>query len=206
MRWPKSRITGIDSSQKMIEKARLDFPSQEWIIGDAAHFEPGSKYDIVFSNATIQWIPDHEKLIPKLISMLNKGGVLAIQVPMFNKMPLNKAIECVANKERWSCRLSECNKLFTYHDSSFYYEILQKQLQPIDIWETSYIHILESHMAMIEWIRSTGLKPYIDRLEIDEEKNIFEDEVLIEIKKNYPKQSDKKVLFPFKRLFFIAYL
>jgi trans-aconitate 2-methyltransferase len=205
-RWPKSKITGIDSSQSMIEKARQDFPDHEWIIGDAACFEHRSNFDIVFSNATIQWIPDHEKLIPKLASIVNKGGALAIQVPMFNKMPLSEAIERIAGNRRWKSRLDDCSKLFTYHNTGFYYDILYKLSPDIDLWITTYIHILDSHDSMIEWIGSTGMKPYIDRLDLDEEKKIFENEVLTEIKKCYPEQADMKVLFPFQRLFFIVYL
>jgi trans-aconitate 2-methyltransferase len=55
-RWPKARISGLDSSSSMIKKAEQDYPNQEWIVADALTYNPKIKYDIVFSNAVIQWI------------------------------------------------------------------------------------------------------------------------------------------------------
>jgi trans-aconitate 2-methyltransferase len=72
------------------------------------------------------------------------------------------------------------------------------------MWQTDYIHVLESQPAIIEWISSTGMKPYLDRLS-EKEKTQFEDEVLSGIKQCYPVQNNGKVLFPFKRLFMIGY-
>ncbi len=204
-RWPESLITGVDNSPQMIEKAKSDYPKHEWILSDALYLDSKIKYSIVFSNATIQWIPNHKELILKLFNMLEINGVLAIQVPMFRDMPLGKSIEVVANKSKWNQYTKGCVDLFTYNNYSFYYNVLAPLSKTIDIWETSYIHILDSQKAILEWIRSTGMKPYLDRLENDEMKNEFEMNVLEEIINNYPVQNNGKVLFSFKRLFFIAY-
>jgi len=74
----------------------------------------------------------------------------------------------------------------------------------VDFWQTDYIHILESQSAIVEWIKSTALKPYLDCLQ-DKEKILFENEVLSEIKRYYPVQNNSKILFPFKRMFMIGY-
>jgi trans-aconitate 2-methyltransferase len=204
-RWPDSQITGIDNSPGMIEKARSDYPNQKWVLSGAYEFNPDYQFDIVFSNATIQWIPNHETLIPKLLSLVKKNGALAVQLPQFRNMPVGIAIENIADNEKWKELMLGCKDLYTFHEYGYYYELLQKHVNKIDLWETSYFHILDSHYSILEWIRSAGVKPYLDRLESENDKKTFENELMVEIKKLYPGQDDKKVIFPFKRLFFIAY-
>jgi trans-aconitate 2-methyltransferase len=203
-RWPKAKLTGIDNSVNMIKQAQTNYPDNTWILADASKHTSKTKYDIVFSNATIQWIPDHEKLFKKLFNLTNNGGVLAIQVPRFDEMPLSKAIQKVAEKIKWKETTKGCEDLFTYHNARYYYNLLSVNTRSVEFWQTDYIHIMESQYAIVEWIRSTGMKPYLDCLK-DEDKKLFEIEVLAEIKHNYPVQNDGKILFPFKRLFMIGY-
>ncbi len=204
-RWPKSKVIGLDNSPKMIEQAKKDFPEQEWMLGDANNIDTKQKYDIVFSNATIQWLPDHKKLIPRLFSLVNKNGALAIQTPEFDKMPLSRAIESVAEKNKWKKYTAGVEAIFNYHDENYYYDLLIPLAGAIEMWKTSYIHVLDSQNALIDWIRSTALKPYLDSLPDDKEKISFENEILAALKDDYPARNDGKVLFPFKRLFFVAY-
>ncbi len=204
-RWPDAICTGIDNSPAMIEKAKKDFPGQEWILSDALHFESDHPFDILFSNAAIQWIPNHKKLFDKLTDMLSKNGVIAIQIPKFQDMVLGQILQSVSGKKRWKKKTEGCSELFTYHDFTYYYDLLADQTKQIDMWETDYMHVMPSHAAIIEWSRSTGLKPYLDRMADEKEKKDFEEDLLTEIKKQYPKQKNSHVLFPFKRLFFIGY-
>ena len=204
-RWPDSEVVGLDNSKTMIEKARNDYPEQKWIVANAENIDPNSKYDLIFSNATLQWIPHHETLLPKLFNCVNPGGAIAVQIPKFKNLPINVAIETVANYDKWKNYTKGCEELFTLEDMDFYYEILNKLAIGVELWETSYFHILNSRESVIDFIRTTGLKPYLDRLPSDEMKSEFEQEVLTECKKYYKLQSDGKVLFPFDRLFFIGY-
>jgi trans-aconitate 2-methyltransferase len=203
-RFPEAQITGLDSSPAMIEKAKTDYPDMEWLLADAGKDEIPGKYDIVFSNATIQWIPDHKKLIKKFHSLLNEGGLIAIQLPLFNEMQISEAIKRTADNRGWNNLFSGTYNIFTLHDHSFYYDILSELFSSVRIWESNYIHILESHTSILEMMTGTGLRPYLDKLENDNDKKEFEKLVLEEIKKVYPQQKDGKVLLTFKRLFFIA--
>jgi len=203
-RWPKSQITGVDNSLAMIEKAKLDFPSQEWKLLDAGKDELLGEFDIVFSNATIQWIPNHFELLKKFRHILSDNGIIAIQLPLFFDMPLGQSIAKISKEKRWSTVTDCVNDLFTIHNHSDYYDFLSELFNSVEIWESDYVHIMDSHYSILEMIRSTGLRPYLDRLESDTDKRDFEDKVLADIKKDYPIQNNGKVLFPFKRLFIIA--
>ena len=203
-RWPDSVITGIDNSPAMIEKAQKDYPNQNWILLDAEKDEFPDTYDIVFSNATIQWIPNHTELLKKLYDILTKKGLIAIQIPQFWNMLLGKAIGNIAKDRRWNSVTRGVTESFTMHNYSFYFDQLSLMFNEIDMWETYYMHIMDSHFSILEMIRSTGLKPYLDKLDSDKDKEDFEAQVLKQIRSDYPQQKNGKVIFPFRRLFFIA--
>ncbi len=205
-RWPNARITGLDSSREMIERAKTDFPDQEWLLADASKLEPYQTYDVVFSNAALQWIPDHDILIPRLLQIVSAGGALAIQVPANVESPLHKALLAVSSRERWSQFTAGCEKLLSYHTVEYYYNILYPIASfGLDIWETTYYHVLSSHAALIEWYKGTGLRPYLEKLPHDEYKKEFMSEIMDECRQAYAIQRDGNILFPFRRIFFVAY-
>ncbi|HEX2919600.1 MAG TPA: methyltransferase domain-containing protein [Bacteroidales bacterium] len=203
-RWPGSKIVGADNSQAMIKRAKEDYPEQKWILFDAGIDLIDDKFDIVFSNATIQWIPDHGSLIQRFSEMLIDNGVLAVQLPLFFEMPLGRSISVISKNGKWSAATNDVDNLFTINDQSFYYDNLARYFRKIDIWTTDYYHVMDSQSSILAMIRSTGLKPYLERISDDNDKKSFEDHVMNGIKNDYPLQANGKVLFPFKRLFFIA--
>lgn len=204
-RWPNSEVVGLDSSISMIEKARHYYPHQKWIVDNAENIDPDINYDLIFSNSALQWIPHHEILLPKFFNCINPGGAVAVQIPMFMNMPVNTAIETAAGYHKWKNYTKGCSKFFTFKDPEYYYDILNKLAARVELWETSYFHILNSQESIIDFLRSTGLRPYLDRLPSDRMRSEFEHDVLSECKKYYKVQSDGQVLFPFDRLFFVGY-
>ena len=203
-RWPTADIVGIDKSEKMIERAQTDYPSQKWIVADALQFEANQPYDIVFSNAAIHWISDHDILIPRLFKIVHENGILAVQVPANFESPLYKIILKTSKSNKWRDFTSGCADRITYHDAEYFYNKLASLTQDIALWETTYYHILNSHQDLIEWYKSTAMKPFLDTLPTENDRVLFQKEVLDECKEYYPLQSDGKILYPFKRLFFIA--
>lgn len=204
-RWPEADFLGIDSSATMIEKAKKDYPEQNWMIADAVQFESTTTYDIVFSNAVIQWIPDHANLLEKLSGLLSDKGALALQLPKFRDMPVGKAVGRVAERNRWKKQTGHCAGLFTYHDYGFYYDLFSRKFPAVEMWETFYLHVLESREAIIQWTESAAMRPYLDSLNTDAERAEFQREVLDEIGDAYPVRNDGRVIFPFKRFFIIGY-
>lgn len=204
-KWKSAEIEGLDNSQQMIEKAKKDHPHQNWIFADASVWQSNKKYDLVFSNATLQWIKNHESLILKLFQIVNENGALAVQLPANFNSYLHKAVIKAGSCSKWRSLINECKDIITYQPADFYYDILTLISKKIDIWETIYYHMMDSHNDLLEWYKSTGMKVYLDSLIENDHKEEFINIVLEECKKNYKPQKDGKILFQFKRLFFIAY-
>ena len=204
-RWPNAKIAGLDSSANMIEKAKKDYPDTEWIIGDASTFAFDKEYDVVFSNAALQWIQNHDSLIPRLFSIVAPSGALAVQVPANNESPLYKAVLSVSSKEKWSKFTSGCESILNYRILEYYHNILAPISSQLDLWETIYYHVMNSHIELVEWYEGTGMRPFLERLPDDGSRKEFENEILAECRQSYRIRKDGKVLYPFKRIFFVAY-
>ena len=204
-RWPEAEVTGIDNSGTMIEQARGRYPDQSWVLADAMSYEADARFDVVFSNAAIQWIPDHERLIARFFGFLSEGGVVAIQLPIFYGMAAGQALARLARSPRWLQRTQGAIEEFTFHDYRYYFDLLVRYARAVDIWETDYVHVMPSHASILEMIRTTALRPYLSRLGNEENRRAFQNELLLQIKLQYPTQDDGQVLFPFRRLFMLGY-
>ena len=203
-RWPQAEIHGIDSSEEMIRKASAAYPDMKFLVHDITEDLSGfGAFDLVFSNAVIQWIPDHRLLLTRLFAMLKPGGVLAVQVPNAWAMPISVAIREVASEPVWQAVFANLSEIPYYQEPSFYYDVLTGLTADLHVWETTYHHALQDHDAIVEWVRSTGMKPYLDRLD-ETAKARFMAAVLERIRAAYPIQADGHVLFPFRRVFFTA--
>ncbi len=203
-RWPHADILGIDSSESMIQRARQDYPHQKWVVANAANLATSQTYDIVFSNAAIHWIPRHDLLLQRLFQIVNENGILAVQVPANQESPLYRSILRVSKSGRWSTFTAGSEDSITYNSADYYYGQLALYTKEIVIWETIYYHIMKSHEELIEWYKGTAMKPFLDRLPDDESREEFKREVLIECQKAYPLQRDRRILYPFRRIFFTA--
>jgi trans-aconitate 2-methyltransferase len=204
-RWPEAEITGLDSDEEMLRAARRDYPRHYWLQQDAASWESRGGYDIVFSNAMLQWLPDHAAVINRWFQTVEPGGALAVQLPVNFRSAIHQHIVEVADEPDWRDQLAPAKRLLFAKDPDDYYNILSPLSNRIDLWSTEYIHILPRHEDIIEWMRGTGMRPYLAALTSEDERKRFEAEVLARVKKSYPPQADGRVLFPFRRLFFIAY-
>jgi trans-aconitate 2-methyltransferase len=202
-KWKNSIVTGLDSSKAMIERARSDYPNQIWIHEKAENITLDKKYSLVFSNAALQWMDDHEKLLPKLWELVDDHGAFAAQIPKFKKMPASIAINNVLEKDKWNKYFNK--SIMRLYELDYYYELLSKLTGNIVLWETHYYHILPSMRGIIDFIHSTALNPYLAKMDNDAEKDDFKNDILDECKKYYKEQSNGKVLFPFQRLFMIGY-
>ena len=204
-RWPQAHIIGLDSSAAMIADAQTTYPDLEWIRADASGDLTGlGRFDVVFSNAAIQWIPDQEALLPKLFAMLEDGGVLAVQVPDTGRMPLHLELVRLASSEAWSARFEGMASSYSVHGAGFYYATLCGLSSRLDLWETRYFHVMDDHAAIVSWYSGSGLRPYLDCLSDHESRRDFLAQYEAALVDAYPVQPDGRVLLPFTRVFFMA--
>lgn len=203
-RYPGAHLVGLDNSAEMIAQARADFPDLEWRLAEAATFAETERYDIVFSNAVFQWIPKHGELLPRLFAAVKPGGVFAFQVPANQQAPLHQSLERAAAGPEWEKHFPPGGRVFHYPKVPVYYDLLAPRAAKLELWETTYYHLLASHQALLEWYRGTGLRPFLQWLPDDAARARFEGEVLEGCRKDYPLQGDGRLLFPFRRLFCLA--
>lgn len=206
-RWPKAKLAGVDSAPEMIDAARRDEPAIEWRVGDIAIWSRGDQgpFDVVFSNAAIQWVDNHAALFPQLLSHVAPGGALAVQMPGNYGAAPHRLMRELASSPLWRGRFRGGQpREWHVHDPNFYYDALCGAAT-IDLWETEYIHVLPDAGAIVEWYKGTGLRPFLQALSSDQERDAFTAAYLEAIRETFPPRRDGRVLFPFRRIFLIAY-
>lgn len=203
-RWPRATVIGVDPSAEMLSAARAAFPEGRWVRGDAAHWTADPPVDLVFANASLQWVRDHARLFPRLLAQTGPAGVLAAQMPSHLTSPLHQQIRRVADTPEWQRRMAAAHRAIGVETPAFYYDTLRPHAHRLEIWETEYGHVLPDAEAIVDWIRGTGLRPYLDALETDDQRSRFLEKLLTGVREAYPPRIDGRVLFPFKRLFLVA--
>jgi trans-aconitate 2-methyltransferase len=203
-RHPKAHVLGLDNSPDMLAKARKRLPRVDFEEADIAAWQPDGRFDLIFANAVLQWLPDHPRLLTRLVSLLETGGCLAVQMPNNLQEPSHRLMEKVSQEGPWAGKLASAlqarEKIGSFED---YYSWLQRAGCSVDIWQTTYVHPLAGAGAIVEWLKGTGLRPYLDPLSPEEQSEYLR-RYQVEIEKAYPAQADGKVLLRFPRLFFVA--
>lgn len=202
-RFVDASITGLDSSEEMLVKARQRMPAVNFELADIAAWQPAQKFDVILANASLQWLPDHAALYPHLVEQLLPGGTLAVQTPDNLNEPAHVLAREVAMQGPWAGKIGEV-KHNQRHSASYYYELLSSHCSSVDVWRTTYYHPLaDGHQAVVEWFKGTALRPFLAPL-TEQEQGAFIDQYLERISQAYPALADGSVLLPFPRLFLIA--
>jgi trans-aconitate 2-methyltransferase len=204
-RWPQAEITGLDSSASMLEQARKRHPDWHWIESNIESWKPDGSFDLIFSNAALHWLRDHGLIFPSLFQHVSPGGAMAVQMPNNFHSLAHQAMKKIAAGPRWAAALASAAEQFGVQPVSFYYEVLRNLALHLDIWETEYLQIMDGPKAVYDWIRSTGMRVYLERLANGDQRLEFERLCLEEMEKAYQSNDQGKVLFPFKRIFIVAY-
>ncbi|WP_299378974.1 trans-aconitate 2-methyltransferase [uncultured Kiloniella sp.] len=203
-KFPSAAILGVDSSPKMLEEAKKRLPDAEFALDNIAMWHPQEKADVIFANASLQWVTGHSDLFPRLMQCLKPGGILAVQMPDNLSEPTHALMREVASEGPWTEMLSEAVKSReTIGSCADYYNWVTDQSDVIDIWRTSYEHVLVDAEGIVDWFKSTGLRPFLGPLN-DQERTAYLEQYLGKIKQVYKPLKDGRVLLTFPRLFVVA--
>ena len=206
-RWPRARIVGVDSSAEMLVRARESAVEAEWTLADVRTWRPRTRVDLVFSNAALQWVPDHPQAIPRIWRWVAPGGAFAFQVPARSEPTPAwvRAMATVQRRPRWHRILERRAEETPVLPPASYYDLLASAARRIDLWDTEYHHVLDGPVAVVEWIRGTALRPWLTQLTEEADRAALLAELTREIARAYPPRRDGKVVFPFLRRFVVAY-
>lgn len=202
MRFRDCDILGVDSSDNMLDRAKSTYKNlnfEKCNIPD--ELDKLGRFDLIFSNACLHWIPNHKELLPRIMNKLNAGGMLAVQIPLTQNAPFYRALNNLISKNEWK-KLKDVH-IFNSLTPNEYYDILSELSESTVMWETAYYHVLTSHDDIIEWYGGTGLKAYSEMLGA-EERDEFLSEVLQMTKETFPMQADNSVILKMPRLFYTA--
>jgi trans-aconitate 2-methyltransferase len=202
-RYRAAHIVGTDTSEAMLAAARVRLPSLTFESGDIATWSPATPVDLVFANASLHWVRDHDRLIPRLMAAVAPGGALAVQMPDNPAEPCHALMRETAADPRFAPFLGDAHtQRAEILPAGRYYDLLAAGAE-VDVWRTTYHHRMADPAAIVQWLRATGLRPFLDPLPADLQP-IFLAEYERRIDTAYPPRADGARLLAFPRLFIVA--
>jgi trans-aconitate 2-methyltransferase len=200
--FPQAKVTGIDSSPQMLAEARRAFPTIQWKQADIRSWRPRTPPALIYTNAALQWVPDHGHLLPSLLNKLQPGGILAMQVPRHFESPSHLGLKELVMQREWRARL-EPLLLAPIPPPETYWNWLSPHARNLDLWETIYLQVLDGRNPVVDFMRGTALRPFLSILS-EREAAKFVDAFAERMTAAYPTQPNGQTLFPFRRLFLVA--
>lgn len=202
-RLPQAEVVGLDSFLEMLARARQELPEVEFVEADLRDWVSEAPFDVVYSNATLQWVDDHPKVFSRISSWVALGGTLAVQMPANFGAPSHRLLRALANSPRWAERLDGVLREDPVDSAEFYHRLLSGRGRRVDIWTTEYLQTLTGDDAVLEWVRGTALRPVLDTL-AGEEAEEFVAAYAASLREAYPPEEDGSTLFPFRRIFIVV--
>lgn len=211
-RWPDARVVGVDSAASMLEAARArDHDGRvEWVEADLQEWDPaslGDRPDLVVTSSTLQWVPGHLDLMGSWVEALTDDGCLALQVPGNFDAPSHRLMRETAAEHPRSAELLAALEVPASGETATYLRLLVRLGCAVDAWETTYLHVLDPAAQdpnpVLTWVSATGLRPVLDLLDDDEERESFLEAYAAALQEAYPRSS-AGVIFPFRRIFAVG--
>ena len=202
-RFRDAEITGVDASDSMLRKAQAAAPGCRFVAADIGAWVPDAPPDLIYSNAALHWLGEHEALFPRLLSLLAPGGVLAVQMPAMHDAPLRRLQVEVAASGPWAAHLRGIGSAPDILPAEGYWDVLRPHAAVLDLWQTIYMHALRGEDAAVEWAAGSSLRPFLQKLPEDL-RPAFRAAYAEALRPHYPRRPDGATLLPFRRLFIVA--
>ena len=212
-RWPRARVLGVDSSPQMIEAAagRTEPGRLEFRLGDLRELtaeQLGGPADVVITNATLQWVPGHLGLLPRLVELVAPEGTLALGVPGNFGSPSHTILAGLQREKRWRERLSGLEVRPAVPEPEDYLRALDRAGLSAQAWETTYLYVVDGEDGVFEFVSSTALRPVLVELGPDSpEAAEFCDEYRLALREAYPAtelEGRTVQILPFRRIFAVG--
>ena len=173
-RWPEAEIDAIDFAPEMLADARKSGVDARFIEADIATWTPDEPYDVIYSNAALQWLGDHETLLPRLLSFVRPGGVLAVQVPRNFEEHCHVLLRQAVADPRWRDELKDVRDWWNVLAArGLFRPAAPGARHRVDLWETRYFHVLEGKDPVFHWMMGTGLRPFAAALKSSAQGRVF---------------------------------
>lgn len=202
-RWPNAQLLGLDNSDEMLSRARDSVPDATFEKTDITKWQPGKKFDVIYSNAALQWVAGHDRLFSNIAAHVAPGGVLAVQMPRNFEAPSHSLMLDVIREGPWRELLEPIWVGVPTQAPAYYYNLLDPLTTGLHIWETEYLQVLEGENPVAEYTKGTWLTRFLNPLE-EPWRSEFETIYRDRIATAYPPERNGKTLFPFRRLFILA--
>lgn len=201
-RWPDASLIGVDGSTEMLDQADQSGLHAVWQEADIATWQPASPVDLIFSNAALHWLDDHDVLFRQLVAGLRPDGMLAVQMPYNFSQPSHTLISEIATEPRWVERLSNVIRPSPVSTPETYLQMLEPLISAVRVWTTTYLHVLHGEHPVARWTGGATLRPVIAALEDDAVEFIADYQTRLE--RAYPRRADGTTVLPFTRMFILA--
>ncbi len=209
-RWPRAHVTGYDNSPAMLADAAAhagatpEGGAVDFAHADLSDWRPDGTFDLLLSNAALQWTSGHAECFRAWVEALPPGGVFAFQVPGNYAAPSHTLLHDLRNSPRWRDRVGAPSRQGTVLDPAGYLEALAPLGCEVDAWETTYLHLLHGEDPVLEWTKGTALRPVLTALSDDSEaREAFLAEYRDVLRTAYP-GGPHGTPFPFRRIFVVA--
>jgi trans-aconitate 2-methyltransferase len=203
-RFGAGSVTGLDSDEAMLSAAAKRLPGSRFAQADLGQWVPEVPADLLYANAVFQWVPEHVAVLSRLMDHLAPGGVLAVQMPDNLTEPSHTLMEETGLAGPWSAAFTGGKmRRQPLPEPRVYLDALVPKALRVDLWHTVYYHPLANADAIVEWVKGTGLRPYLDAAGA-QNREAFLSDYTARIAKAYPPMADGRVLLRFPRLFLVA--
>lgn len=202
-RWPEARLIGVDNSREMLTRAAKSGVKADWIEADIASWRPDDAPDIVFSNAALQWVPEPERAVVRLMSQVAEGGALAFQVPANLGGAPHTLIDRALEETGLAGAVGTADLSRHVLPLADYYRLLAPAAKSVDAWDTEYLQSLEGEDAVFRWIEGTALVPILAALKPGD-RTRFAGRLKELLRAHYPREPGGQTLMPFRRRFVVA--
>jgi trans-aconitate 2-methyltransferase len=193
------QTVGLDRSVRMLEAATIHLPAGlRFELGTIEAFSAHEAYDLIFSNAALHWIEDHETLVGRLLGALRPGGQLAFQVPAMHGNLTHTLAEDLAAEEPFQSAFAGWQRPQPVLEPAEYARLFFRAgISAPKVRLVIYPHILPGPEDVVEWMKGTLLTEYERRLgpaQFADFLAAYRERLLDRLER------DRPFFFPFKRI------